>query len=947
MTIDTQIIMTQSFSLKKPKQLKLGHINVFHINKKLHDISKLLDDNDIDIFGLSETKLIDSHVDNLLEIPTYSFFRRNKEKYGETGILVYFKSSLSPFIKRRTDLESFDIECIWMELKFPNNPPILICNMYRNGISDDTWYFKFADMLDHLKITNHEIFLLGDFNINLFDSHPFWETTISLYKLHQLIKSPTRVTSSTSTLIDHIYTNCLEKISNAHVSDSGISDHFPIFCTYLLKTPKPINTSHITIETRSFKNFNADSFLHDISECDFTYIYNFRDPDVALNIFYELFLPILDKHAPIIKKRIKHTIRPGWLTNEIIEQMNIRDKLSKNKKSSEYKKQRNKVLSLVRKAKKSYYNKMIESNQNIANLWRVTNQIIGRKISNQNTSYSNEYSAEDFNEYFSSLATHLIHTTYSSENTFEMSSKLKDFCDDKNIQETCKIPLLNEQDTFRYFKQLKNKKSFGTDYINIYFLKLALPFIVRPLTYIYNTSIHSGVFPSKLKEAKVIPLPKCKNASNLNDYRPISILNILSKPLEKHISNHIYDFIENNNLFHPYQSGFRKKHSCHTASIRLVDTWLQNINNNKINGAVFLDLKKAFDLVNHEILLEKISLYLQNDTITNLLKSYLNERIQTVCINGNMSSFKCIKHGVPQGSILGPLLFSLYINDLPLHISSPNTSLELFADDSSLHTASTDINDVNNTLQLSLHEIQNWCQNNKMILHPDKTKSMLITTRQKRQVNELKLNLTIKDLPIEQVKDHKVLGIIIDENLSWEKHITYLYKQLSSNLFLLSKLKPYLNSACLKLFFNAHILSRLNYSDTVWNVATDNHLKRLESLYRRGIKMISPEKHITTEQKIKNLNLLNLKDHFYFNSVCLTFKVLNNLAPKYLLDNLKFSNRSESINLIIPYIRINKYKQSFTFNAPKNWNSLPKEIRNIKTIGMFKNSVKRFLRSKS
>ena len=931
----------------KIKQLKLGHLNVYYINQKLHDIAQLIDKNDIDIFGLSETKLTQNHSDISLNIPSYSYYRRNKEKTGEGGILVYYKNSLAPYIKRRTDLEEFDIECIWVELKFTNNPPILICNMYRNGKSDDTWFFKFADMIEKIKLSNHEIILLGDFNINLFEEHPFWESTITLFKLKQLIQSPTRICDTTSTLIDHIYTNFEDKISNAHVSNSGISDHFPIFCTYLLKVPKPYSNSHMTIESRSFKKFDPDAFLNDLAQCNFSKIYYENDPDAALNLFYNIFIPLLDKHAPIIKRRIKNRVRPEWLSNDIIEEMNKRDKLSNNKQSKEYKKQRNKVTSMVRKAKKTYYNKLIESNENIATLWKVTNQILGKNAS-KSTAQSNLFTADEFNNYFTSLANDLIETNYGQNNDeYTIPEYFEKIEMNSNKEQINSIPLLTENDTFKYIKQLKNKKSSGTDNISTYFLKLALPFINTPLTHIYNTCIVQGVFPNLLKQAKVIPLPKCKNPKELNNYRPISLLNILSKPLEKHIHKHISTYFENNNLFYFHQSGFRQKHSCHSASIRIIDTWLNNINNNKINGAVFLDLKKAFDLVNHSILIQKLSYYLKNPSIIALLQSYLSNRSQVVLSNCTFSSRQDIKCGVPQGSILGPLLFCIYINDLPQHISNPNVELDLFADDSSLHTAADNIESINESLQVSLTEVEDWCKINKMILHPDKSKCMIITTHQKRQLYQHELKLKIDNKNIEQVKKHKLLGIIIDQNLTWDDHINQLCKQLSQNLFLLYKLKPYLNTFALKIFFNAHIISKINYSQTVWCHAATSHIKKIDSLYRRGIKMISNEKNISTTKKTLNLNFLPLEEHFIYNSILLTFKIQNNLSPKYLKQFITISNRTNSSNLMVPYARIEKFKISFSFTAPKHWNLLPKDIRGISKIGSFKNAVKKYLISKS
>ena len=634
--------------MKKFKHLNVGHVNVYFIHNKLHDVSLLMEKQNIDVFGLSETKLTDIHSDIILDIPNFSYFRKNKETVGDTGILVYYKNYLAPYITRRTDLEQFGVECIWIELKLPHNVPLLICNTYRNGTSDNTWFFKFADMLDKIKITNHELILLGDFNINLLEPHSFWDSTLSLYQLTQLIKTPTRKTHSSSTLIDHIYTNVKDKIINVLVSASGISDHYPIFCTYLLKTPKPNNNTHVTIESRSFKNFKEEDFLIDLSLCNFTQIYKENDPNRALKLFYDIFIPLLDKHAPIIKRRIKHRIKPGWLTDEIITEMDIRDKLSKDKSTPEYKKQRNKVTTLVRKAKKTYFNKLIESNETIATLWRVTNQIIGKNSNNGRANTVTRFTAEECNDYFTNLASKLVQSKYGSTADCTVSPMLESFCENKD-NTNFEIPLLSEQDTFRYIKNLKNKKSCGTDTINVFFLKLALPFINTPLTHIYNTSISSGIFPEILKKAKVIPIPKCKNAKDLNDYRPISLLNILSKPLEKHIHRHIYSHLETNQLFHPFQSGFRQKHSCHTASVRIIDTWLNNINKDTLNGAVFLDLRKAFDLVDHNILIEKLSLYLKNNKIISLLKSYLSSRTQTVVLNNIKSSERTIPCGVPQG----------------------------------------------------------------------------------------------------------------------------------------------------------------------------------------------------------------------------------------------------------------------------------------------------------
>ena len=667
------------------------------------------------------------------------------------------------------------------------------------------------------------------------------------------------------------------------------------------------------------------------------------DATTALNLFYSMFKPIVDKHAPTRRKRVKQQILPGWLTGEITEAMKIRDKLKKDKQFLNYKKQRNKVTTLIRDAKRAYFSKLINQNSDTATIWKAMNNITNKSTGNIKPPKINT-SVDAFNDRFLSVASFLKNPNVTPARPFKNSQTLTTFCRNKlRSHDSCIIPEMTVYEVGKYISNLKNKKSTGPDAINVFLLKTALPYIIEPLTYIYNLCIRQSVFPDIFKKAKVIPLPKSKAPSSPNDFRPISLLCVLSKPLEKHIYQHLIDFIEHHELFHPFQSGFRKYHSCHTALVRLCDKWLTSINKSEITGVIFLDFKKAFDLVNHDILLKKLSIYFQNRNTLDLLSSFLHDRTQYVHFGGSSSKEGTITCGVPQGSILGPLLFCLFINDLPIHIQGDSTLCELFADDSSIHTHSSNLNSVQLSLQHACDDVLEWCEKNEMVLHPEKTQCMVVTSRQKHQLQPLKLDIKLHSNSLRQVHAHKVLGVYIDQELKWQTHIEHVSKIVSRNLFLLNKLKHYVNADARKLFFLAHCLSHINYGSTIWCNASDVHIKKLNSLHRRGIKLVSSTQ-IPTNELFQELNLLTLQQQFTYNVALFMFKVLLGCAPPYLSGLItRSSTNHTSVKLLLPLPRIDMYKTSFSFYGAKVWNSLPPQITNSKTVQSFKHKLRSHL----
>ena len=312
-------------------------------------------------------------------------------------------------------------------------------------------------------------------------------------------------------------------------------------------------------------------------------------------------------------------------------------------------------------------------------------------------------------------------------------------------------------------------------------LNLTADVITPSILYIVNKSISPGKFPSVWKEVKVKPLFKTGNKEDVNNYRPISILPTLSKLIEKWVERQFSQYLNDFNLLHKSQSGFRPKHSNESALIRMIDSWLKAINEGNMVGCVLVDFLKAFDLVDHKILLKKLKCYKCNNSCLSWFESYLQNRTQRVSLNDNLSEAADVIHGVPQDSMLGPLLFLLFINDLPLYLQNTFTIVDLYADDTTIYFSNADKLVLEKNLQSSLNCLQKWCRENGMILNIDKTKVMLIASRQKRTVlGDTIFNLQYNDIDIKMTTSDKVLGIYVDNNLTWNNHFNFLSKKLST-----------------------------------------------------------------------------------------------------------------------------------------------------------------------
>ena len=361
---------------------------------------------------------------------------------------------------------------------------------------------------------------------------------------------------------------------------------------------------------------------------------------------------------------------------------------------------------------------------------------------------------------------------------------------------------------------MSNKKSMGVDNISMLMIKMATPIIVPSLTYIFNRSLSERVFPTKWKRSKIIPIHKSGNKTLPNNYRPISILPSVSKILEKLVQMQLSDYLKRNNILSEAQSGFRKNHSTISSLLKVTDDWLTAIDRGLFTGAVFIDLRKAFDTVDPSILLQKLrSIGVSLDCLP-WFASYLTDRRIFTVVNSLTSSESSIEYGVPQGSILGPLLFIIYIDDLVKHLKY--CSVHLYADDTVIYYSHKDVHSIESVLNSDLQNIFKWLCNSKLSLNCDKTVSMLFGSQSMLKKCD-HVNVKVNGKKIKPVHSMKYLGMVLDPCLKWDLHIDQMCIRISKLIRLLSRLRYTVNLTNMKLIYNAIILHIFDYGDSLYD----------------------------------------------------------------------------------------------------------------------------------
>jgi hypothetical protein len=460
--------------------------------------------------------------------------------------------------------------------------------------------------------------------------------------------------------------------------------------------------------------------------------------------------------------------------------------------------------------------------------------------------------------------------------------------------------------------------------------------ISEPIALCLNSALNVGKFPETLKLAEVTPIFKKGDKFLKENYRPISILPSLSKDFERIIFNQLAGYFDS--ILHPQLCGFRSKHNTQHALMRMIGHWHQCLDKSGKVGSILMDLSKAFDCIDHELLIAKLAAYGLDIQSLKLLKCYLSKRFQRTKVGSVFSSWLLIFKGVPQGSILGPLLFNIFINDLLSFVEK--TSICNFADDNTIYSCANSMNEVISNLTHDLSIVLSWFRTNQLAANPSKFQMIVLG-----ESSLLPFNICVENVTITSTKTVELLGVSIDSKLTFSSYISSLCHKASNRIRSLNRIRPYLNQDQSRLLFNSFILSLFYYSPIIWMFCSKSSCREIDSIQKRALRSVYQDFSKSHEELLQSSDYKSIHDvHLYF-LLCEVYKTLHNLNPKFMQELFKIKPVIYSLRncnlLLLPSSRSRRFgTQSFLFRGSLLWNFLPDGFKSKLSLNSFKDALK-------
>ena len=956
-------------------QLSIVQLNCQGLCSSLTDVMTMCRQIRPDVLGLCET-FLSRQTDILVDIPGYTSNFVHRQESARGGLAIYTKSEYPVCVngKLTRNIEGI-FESLFLDMSLPSQRKVIVGEIYRSpsgSVSSFTEYL--LETLQMIEKQNHDVVIMGDFNINL--AYPLTNsandllTLMSGFNLYPSTTIPTRVTESTHSLIDNIFST-LPPLS-ASVILSDMSDHFPL-CT-VFKTSKA---------TRSFSKTRDDIPVVDLSEenlrllneelekTTWDSVMDKEDLNEGFENFHSTFTTLYE--ACCFKEKIKKRGRKNapicpWVTESLLRCINKKNNLWAEYRNlpnvaslRSYEIYKKCLRSVLRKAKRDYFNqRLAESGKDGRKVWKTVNSVL--RPNNQQPELPSKITVDGETltepaQVAKALCTFFAKIGEKTANTALPPRKsYRDFLGPACVKSMALIPVTST-DVSMIVKGLRGASASGFDRVHTKVLKAVLPSVVQPLTHLVNLSLETGVFPSLLKKARIIPLHKGGPQDDPSNFRPISILSVFSKVFEKPMKNQLYSFLEAKGFLNQRQFGFRPGHSTEDALASLSLFINKALDLGLVPAAILLDIKKAFDSMDHGILLGKIEHIGVRGEALRWFRSYLSSR--RVYIGDDPLNDTVVNFGVPQGSILGPLLFLVHVNDLS-RVLNPNSrtsrccklccdpeissndhesdELVAFADDTTMASCDTDMSALQSKLEVILEETYIWMDANRFVINVDKSCALFFS-----RIGPLRpevSGITTSRGTIRRPKTGyaRYLGVLLDEKLSFVHHIHAVELKLSRNLGIIRKLKHTFPQKTLRLLYNGLIKPHLQYCASIWQSTFTSHLKRLDSIHKHALKIIGNMDDFLSRESLYHLSCSVIVFKFFSGLLPSAFHSLFQLVSEQHPRN----TRSAS-NLLVRRTPTVRSDFAPDVACAKVWNMLPQELRCRSSLGSFKNNLKKYL----
>lgn len=897
--------------------LKIAHINAQSLHGKMDEFQYIFENSKVDIICVSETWFKPEISDRIYNLHDYHLYRSDRLSHAG-GVAIYVHNH----IKCRTVCKSEPndkIEFILLEIS-NGFEKVLIGNVYRPHHTID--FSPLISIISLISLNYKNIIISGDFNSNLLREKLLLHELQSIGLNSVNTNAPTHFTATSQTLLDLFITNELSKILlYEQLSVPVFSKHDLIFTTFNFSTQ--IKDTENSYSYRDFKSINHEALTYKATAVPWEQLYLLLTVDEKIEFLQSNLLNLFNEFVPLKTKKITHKNKP-WFNDEIKNFIDLRNIAFARWKRfkiaslhSVYCNLRNSVTAKIRSAKVNHYEHKFNMAISSKSKWRIIRNI---GITKDKCYAQNVPDVDELNRHFLNLP--------SSDGRVEIYQNLR-----SDTETKFEFDCFRNDDVFSALMSIKSDAT-GLDDIHPFFIKLLLPIILPYITHIYNFIVMTSSYPTAWKYAKVLPIPKSDK-----EYRPIAILPFISKAFERLLHNQINSFIMNNNLLTDKQSGFRTRLSCVTALTKVTEDIRYCLDGNQIAFLILLDHSKAFDTVDHNILLLKLEgLFNFSTSAVRLVASYLYGRFQAVYSGNRSSQFLEVTRGVPQGSILGPLLYTIYANDLPEQLKFCN--IHMYADDVQLYT-SCSINDINNCterINTDLSNVLHWAAANKLCINPKKSKCLLIHKRRQKPVSDRRLILG--DSHIEIVETAKNLGVTINEYLDWSDHVNIttgkIYGMLR-NLWCTQWFTP------LKIRMDlakTYLIPTLLYGCEIFAFCSSASKRKLNVTYNNIARYIFGLKRFESVSEFsKQIFGISFDNLLICRSLIFLHKIIYTGYPTYLFEKLTFlrSNRGKCLKQIKHNIQLSE--QHFFFNVIRIWNQLPPNLQTNSNARQFKTLV--------